>query len=64
MQVAAYTAPGMFEHGTALTVQEENPAFTFIPICQAIWVEPPDANILHVVLWRKQKDPLSQVFSF
>ena len=31
LQVAAYTAPGMFEHGTALTVQEETPAFAFYP---------------------------------
>ena len=31
LQVAAYTAPGMFEHGTALTVQEEMPAFAFYP---------------------------------
>jgi hypothetical protein len=31
MQVAAYTAPGMFEHGTALIVQEETPAFAFYP---------------------------------
>ncbi len=31
MQVAAYTAYDMFEHGTALTVQEEMPAFAFYP---------------------------------
>ena len=31
LQVAAYTAPGMYEHGTALTVQEETPSFAFYP---------------------------------
>ena len=31
LQLAAYTAPGMFEHGTALTVQEETPSFAFYP---------------------------------
>ncbi|MBI9050034.1 MAG: serine-rich protein [Anaerolineaceae bacterium] len=29
LQVAAYTAPGMFEQGAALTTQEETPAFAF-----------------------------------
>jgi hypothetical protein len=32
LQVAAYTAPGMYEHGTALTVQEETPSFAFYPM--------------------------------
>lgn len=31
LQVAAYTAPGMFEQGTALTVQESTPDFAFRP---------------------------------
>lgn len=31
LQLAAYTAPGMYEHGTALTVQEETPSFAFYP---------------------------------
>ena len=31
LQVAAYTAPGMFEQGLALTTQEETPAFAFYP---------------------------------
>ncbi len=31
LQVAAYTAPGMFEEGTALTTQEATPAFAFYP---------------------------------
>ena len=31
LQLAAYTAPGMFEQGTALTVQEETPSFAFYP---------------------------------
>ncbi len=31
LQVAAYTAPGMFEQGTALTTQEATPAFAFYP---------------------------------
>jgi hypothetical protein len=31
LQVAAYTAPGMFEQGSALTTQEETPAFAFYP---------------------------------
>ena len=31
LQVAAYTAPGMFERGSALTTQEETPAFAFYP---------------------------------
>ncbi len=31
LQVAAYTAPGMFEQGAALTTQEETPAFAFYP---------------------------------
>jgi hypothetical protein len=31
LQVAAYTAPGTFEQGAALTAQEETPAFAFYP---------------------------------
>jgi hypothetical protein len=31
LQLAAYTAPGMFEQGTALTVQESTPDFAFMP---------------------------------
>ncbi len=31
LQTAAYTAPGMFEQGTALTVQESTPEFAFLP---------------------------------
>lgn len=31
LQVAAYTAPGMFEQGSALTTQEETPSFAFYP---------------------------------
>lgn len=31
LQLAAYTAPGMFEQGSALTVQEETPSFAFYP---------------------------------
>jgi len=31
LQLAAYTAPGMYELGTALTVQEETPSFAFYP---------------------------------
>ena len=31
LQLAAYTAPGMYEQGTALTVQEETPSFAFYP---------------------------------
>ena len=31
LQVAAYTAPGMYEEGTALTTQEATPAFAFYP---------------------------------
>lgn len=31
LQLAAYTAPGMFEQGTALTVQESTPDFAFRP---------------------------------
>ncbi len=31
LQVAAYTAPGTFEQGAALTTQEETPAFAFYP---------------------------------
>jgi hypothetical protein len=31
LQVAAYTAPGMFEQGAALTTQEETPSFAFYP---------------------------------
>jgi len=31
LQLAAYTAPGVFEQGTALTTQEETPQFAFIP---------------------------------
>ena len=31
LQVAAYTAPGVFEQGAALTTQEETPAFAFYP---------------------------------
>jgi hypothetical protein len=31
LQVAAYTAPGTFEQGPALTTQEETPAFAFYP---------------------------------
>ncbi|NLF52467.1 MAG: serine-rich protein [Leptolinea sp.] len=31
LQVSAYTAPGMFEQGSALTTQEETPAFAFYP---------------------------------
>ena len=31
LQVAAYTAPGMFEQGSALTIQEETPSFAFYP---------------------------------
>lgn len=31
LQMAAYTAPGMFEQGAALTTQEETPSFAFYP---------------------------------
>ena len=31
LQLAAYTAPGMFEQGSALTTQEETPSFAFYP---------------------------------
>jgi hypothetical protein len=31
LQVAAYTAPGMYEQGAALTTQEETPSFAFYP---------------------------------
>ncbi|NSW52927.1 MAG: serine-rich protein [Anaerolineae bacterium] len=31
LQVSAYTAPGMFEMGTAVTVQESTPDFAFYP---------------------------------
>jgi hypothetical protein len=31
LQLAAYTAPGIFEQGTALTTQEETPQFAFYP---------------------------------
>lgn len=31
LQLAAYTAPGMYEQGTALTVQESTPDFAFRP---------------------------------
>ena len=31
LQLAAYTAPGMFEQGSALTVQEETPSFAYYP---------------------------------
>ena len=31
LQVAAYTAPGMYEMGKAITVQEATPAFAFYP---------------------------------
>jgi hypothetical protein len=31
LQLAAYTAPGVFEQGTALTTQEETPQFAFYP---------------------------------
>lgn len=31
LQLAAYTAPGTFEQGSALTTQEETPAFAFYP---------------------------------
>jgi hypothetical protein len=31
LQLAAYTAPGVFEQGTALTTQEETPPFAFFP---------------------------------
>lgn len=31
LQLAAYTAPGVFEQGIALTTQEETPAFAFYP---------------------------------
>ena len=31
LQTAAYTAPGMFEQGTALTIQESTPEFAFLP---------------------------------
>ena len=31
LQVATYTAPGMFEQGSALTTQEETPSFAFYP---------------------------------
>jgi hypothetical protein len=31
LQLAAYTAPGMFEEGTALTTQESTPTFAFYP---------------------------------
>lgn len=31
LQTAAYTAPGMFEQGTALTVQESTPEFAYVP---------------------------------
>jgi hypothetical protein len=31
LQLAAYTAPGTFEQGSALTIQEETPAFAFYP---------------------------------
>ncbi len=31
LQLAAYTAPGVFEQGTALTTQEETPQFAFFP---------------------------------
>ncbi len=31
LQLAAYTAPGMFEQGAALTIQEETPQFAFYP---------------------------------
>ena len=31
LQLAAYTSPGMFEQGTALTVQEATPDFAFMP---------------------------------
>jgi hypothetical protein len=31
LQLAAYTAPGIFEQGTATTIQEETPQFAFYP---------------------------------
>lgn len=31
LQLAAYTAPGMYEQGSALTTQEETPSFAFYP---------------------------------
>jgi len=31
LQLAAYTAPGIFEQGTAITTQEETPQFAFFP---------------------------------
>ena len=31
LQLAAYTTPGTFEQGAALTIQEETPAFAFYP---------------------------------
>lgn len=31
LQTAAYTAPGMFEQGMALTIQESTPEFAFLP---------------------------------
>lgn len=31
LQTAAYTAPGIFEQGTALTIQESTPEFAFLP---------------------------------
>ena len=31
LQLAAYTAPGVFEQGTATTIQEETPQFAFYP---------------------------------
>jgi hypothetical protein len=31
LQLAAYTAPGTFEQGSALTIQEETPPFAFYP---------------------------------
>ena len=31
LQLAAYTAPGTFEQGPALTIQEETPSFAFYP---------------------------------
>ena len=36
LQVAAYTAPGTFEQGVALTTQEETPSFAFTLTCRRI----------------------------
>ncbi|HEY73879.1 MAG TPA: ATP-binding protein [Thermoflexia bacterium] len=33
LQLAAYTAPGLFEEGAAVTTQERTPAFAFVPGC-------------------------------